>query len=407
MNLYYISPRDVRKNRADAVHMMKSCYAFSNLGIDVTLVTYRVFRKDWKVAREDVWKLYGMDESFKIIELPTIITEEYIFDRYLLDRVQRLFWFTLFYLPLWLKTFKSSKETVIYSKCYLGILPAILLRKLLRLRWSIIFEKPDFIAQKKIHKYICKNVDGIVAINSFIAEKLVEKYGISQEKVEVHGFYSLRDDFLKLAISKSGARKKVNLPDDKYIIMYTGKLGKEMLEPKYIMEAAEQCPDKLFVLVGAREPVKESFESFLHQRNIQNVVIRGFQPLEEIFYYVQAGDVLLSYYDNNDFSAYQRVPAKLGVYVCANRPIILADLPGLRYYLNDEQVYFVQPDSPRELAKVINYVAEHNEEAQGKAKKLNVFSERNDLLEYGRRIIRFVDRVRKDDNTKSIYMGGK
>ena len=47
--LYYISARDVRKNRSDAVHNMLTCDSFAKLGLDVELVAPFVKRKEYNV----------------------------------------------------------------------------------------------------------------------------------------------------------------------------------------------------------------------------------------------------------------------------------------------------------------------------------------------------------------------
>jgi len=387
MKLFYISPRDVRKNRADPVYIMKSCDMFAKLEMDVTLVTPRYFRRDWKVSRQGVWQLYGLTRSFVIRELPTFLTDN---SPSWLVRFQKLFWFAVFFLWLAIKTVRNSDTVIIYSKCYISTLPAIVLRKFLKLPWRLVFEKAGFSESHRTHAYVCKNVDGIVAINSFIAKKIVNEYKIPEERVLVKEPYCDINHFKKFKVSKAAARKKVDLPANRFLAVYTGKLYYGQLESKYIIEAAALCPDKLFVLVGAREPVIKSYEPYLRERNIQNVILRGFQPFVNLYYYIQSADVLMSYYDNNEFSAHCRVPSKLGIYTCAERPIILADLPGMRYLLNENQAFFVKPDSPKELAKTIDYVAQHKEEASEKAREAYKFPERNDIMKTGRRTLEFV-----------------
>ena len=73
--IYYISPRDMRKNRADAVHIMLTCDGFTKQGIIVELITPYVKRAEYKVAKSKIFDLYGLNESFSINELPTMINE--------------------------------------------------------------------------------------------------------------------------------------------------------------------------------------------------------------------------------------------------------------------------------------------------------------------------------------------
>lgn len=54
MKLYYISTRDIRKNRADCVHVMRSCHEFVKNGFLVNLVTPRTFRSEYKKSKEEI-----------------------------------------------------------------------------------------------------------------------------------------------------------------------------------------------------------------------------------------------------------------------------------------------------------------------------------------------------------------
>jgi hypothetical protein len=74
--LLYLSPRDMRKNKADALHIMRTCEAFKENGFNVTLITPRVYRREYKYRFNEIWDLYGIrNKLFPIIELPTLFFE--------------------------------------------------------------------------------------------------------------------------------------------------------------------------------------------------------------------------------------------------------------------------------------------------------------------------------------------
>ncbi len=380
----------MRKNRADPVHIMKSCSAFASHGVQVSLVTPSITRKDWKVERTGIWNLYQIKPNFNIIELPTRLGDN---TPGFIVWFQKFLFFSIFFSYLLIKRCITDEKPVIYSKCYISTLPAVLIKQVFRNAWPIFFEKADFSHSKWIHEYICNNVDGIIAINQYIGHKILENYNIDESRVFINGFYSFIDDFMKINFKKNEAREKLNLPLDLILVVYSGKMDEKMTEIHYIIDAAKDCPEKIFVLVGGRDPVIRHYEKVLAKEDIDNVILRGFQPLENIFLYSMASDVLLSYYDSNDFSAFQRVPAKLAVYICAKRPVIVADLPSMRYFLNEKQVFFVSPDKPSALAQMIDYVIDHPIESDEKVSELYDYAQNMDLSSYAGRTLDFINRT--------------
>lgn len=391
MKLFYISPRGMRKNRADPVHIMKTCASISEHGVDVELVTPRYIHRGWRVSKVDIWDQYGIVPSFRIIELPTIILGGSWIEK--TEVFQRFLLISIFYLFIALKTMliKLRRPIFIYSKCYISTLPAIWIKRIFRLPWVIIFEKADWNPNKWIHKYVCLNVNGIVAINNYISEQIAKIYHVKPNKLHTMRFYSDIHSILKNKVSKEEARKKLILPERAYIVIYTGKIYPFKQEIIDIIEAAYLNPDKLFILVGARESVINFYLKYLKERGQSNVIIREFQPLTILYLYLQAADLLISYYENDFFSSYCRVPNKLSLYICVQRPVILADLPSLRSIIEDrDSAYFVKPNSPILLSQAIKYLAENRLEANQRAENLFKFACANDLKKFAKNIIDFI-----------------
>jgi glycosyltransferase involved in cell wall biosynthesis len=383
----------MRKNRADPVHIMKSCDAFIRQGVDVELVTPRFFHQNWSVAKQDIWQLYGLKPSFPLVELPTFIWEETLWEK--TTSIQRLLAFFIYFWFLAVKTKVNPPHEVmiIYCKCYGGAIASIWVRRLLRPSWKLIFEKADWDDNNKIQRYIVQHMDGVVAINEFIREQIISHYQISPRQVYVMPFYSDINSYQQGSLTQQEARVQLSLPLSDYLVGYTGKMGIDMPEINFIIEAATLNPDKIFVLVGARDHVKIFYETYCKNRGVNNVILRGFQPLERIYTYLLACDLLVSYYENDFLSAYCRVPAKLSLYVCAERPIILANLPSLRAILTDDLAYFVPPELPTQLAKTIQHIAQNPQETKVRAMRLHDFAIQNDLNNFAQNIVAFLERV--------------
>ncbi len=373
MRLYYISPRDVRKNRADPVHIMKSCNEFSKNGFDVTLVTPRVSRKE-NVKKKEIWSLYNLDKNFKIVELSTYLKDE---TPSIIVRFQKFAFFLGYYIYLLL--FKNlNKNSILYSKCYISILPAILLKKVRILRSKIFFEAAAFVEHKWSHRFNALNNDGIVVFNNYIKLKYLKSYGIPERKIYKANFPSQFEDFSKVIISGKNYRTELGLSRSDSIAMYTGKISPKMKEIHYILEAAKNIPEVKFIFVGLKDDFKSCFYEILSKQNLRNVKFYGFQPLDRFFKYVSCADILLSYYDTDDkLSVNQRASAKAGVYVCAGKPIIFADLPSTREIFSEDMAFFVPPDKPKLLSEKIKYILNDTIEASRKSEKSLKFAKKN------------------------------
>lgn len=339
------------------------------------------------MEKGEIWALYGLEPLFHITELPTFVIEESWLEKTLF--LQRLFWFGVYFFWLFLR----GEEVVIYAKCYTAVLPPILLKKLFRTRWIILFEKPDWDEHHFLHRLVCQQVDGVVGINEFIREQVVQVYDVARSRTHTMKFYSDIDSFTESALSQEEARQKLALPQGQFLLLYTGKMYVGQKEIEWILETAVLQPDKLFVLVGGRKEVLAYYEAYCTTHGIPNVILRGFQPLQVLYQYQQTADILLSYYENDFFSAYCRVPTKLANYVCAQKPIILADLPSQRAILSYELAWYAKPESPTDLAQTIEYVANHPAEARARAQALYQFAQTNNLASFAQDTLQFVAQV--------------
>ncbi len=370
--LYYISPRDVRKNRADPVSIMKSCHEFSRLGFDVTLVTPSVKRPENPATLDGLWDLYGMKPSFRILELPTDLTDH---SSSLETRYEKLKHFTRFYR----KT--MQRPAVLYAKCYLSLLPALLMKKtgLLGPDIKTIFDTAIYRERRWSHKFNARNVDGIVLFNDFIQDKYVKIYGVEPSRIFKAGFPSQWDSYAPIAQrSKWETRQALGLSQSDRIVMYAGKATGHMKEIQYFLKAASILPDVTFAVVGISKNNRAWFDDYLEKTGLSNILLFEFQPLERLYAFVRSADVLVSYYDaSDDVSVNQRVPGKSTIYLCTGNPVVFADLPSLREWFSDDIVFFAPPNDPEALAATIERLFADETEASEKASRARQFAQQN------------------------------
>ncbi|MGB9673464.1 MAG: glycosyltransferase, partial [Anaerolineales bacterium] len=146
-------------------------------------------------------------------------------------------------------------------------------------------------------------------------------------------------------LTPSEARQRLGaqgfpLPDQ-FIAGYTGHLyaGRGI---DLIFQLAQQLPEINFLLVGGEEADRQHWQKTQQQRNLSNVLLRGFVPNAELPLYQMACNVLLMPYQEQvaassggNIAAYLS-PMKLFEYLASGRPILASDLPVFREILSQE-----------------------------------------------------------------------
>ena len=382
----------MRKNRSDAVHIMFTCKAFAENGCEVELVTPRVFRKEYKVEKNGIWKLYGIEPTFKIKELRTFILDHYRGVMPAAERIQKFIGFMIYFVVR-LPSMNRCK-TILYSKCYISILPAILLKRLGLLRSKIIFEKAEFFRHKRVHRFVCENIDGIVTINKFIKNHLTSDYKLAARKCFKKSYSSLPLNRYSEEIDIPRIRRKLGLDLDSKYVVYGGKVTINRRENLYLLEAAETLPDVKFILIGGVKETIDYYRGYCAKKNLKNVVFPGFLPLADFYDYLGASDILVSYYDAFDKAAIeQRVPGKMTIYLWMKKPIILADLPGTREWWSDKEVFFVPPDRSDLLAEKMKYILTNPKEAELKASACYRYAKTNSRKKCYGEILEFIKKL--------------
>ena len=347
--LYYISPRDMRKNRADAVHMMYSCAAFSNLGVDVELITPKVQRKDYALKDDNIFSLYDVPENFKITELNTRIKEVDNKSSALVVLLNR-FVFNFIFILKHLSTFRD-KHVIVYSKCYTSIIPYIIFKFFGLIKAKLVFETP-FLSNNSYHKFIMKRMNAIVVMTSYVEEFLVNTFKIPKEKV-IKSPVRFQTDYQDETHSdKVKHRNYLKWNDDSKYVVYAGKTGENLKRIQVFAEASDAFENTRFVIVGATKGLQKQFENGNHK----NMLLYPFQTYPEYLKFVNAADVLVATYEDTFYNRYTLSPGKGGAYLQSKNPVVFTDLPCLRARFPEDTVSFVAPDDSQDLIDKITEI---------------------------------------------------
>jgi len=123
--------------------------------------------------------------------------------------------------------------------------------------------------------------------------------------------------------NKKRLKKKIGIPDDKKVILFSGKLIRKK-RPFDLLRAYERIKmnDKALVFMGDGE-LRKSLEKYVSEKNIKNVYFAGFKNQTEMPQYYTIADIFVL-----PSSAGETWGLVVNEAMCFHLPVIISDLPG-------------------------------------------------------------------------------
>ncbi len=321
--------------KSASIFTAENCSAFANLGWKVILLVPRRLGR----IKKDPFEYYSVPNNFSIKYLPVI--DLFNFSK----RIAFIISFIIFSISTFFFLLKNAKkEDVIYSNETLPLFISSFK--------NTFYEMHDFPESNFwFYKVLMRKVKWILIHNEWKINEAIEKLCVSSDKI-LYQPNVVNTEMFDIAISKEEARKKLNLPKDKKIIIYTGHLygwkGASVLadSSKYLGGSF------LVVFVGGTlNDIKNFKKKYIESKNI---LFTGYKEHKEIPIWQKSADVLvLPNTAKEKISKYYTSPMKLFEYMASKRAIIASDIPSIRELVNDDMVYFVEPDNPLKLSNGI------------------------------------------------------
>lgn len=210
-----------------------------------------------------------------------------------------------------------------------------------------------------IEKTISRAVHCFIFITNHLQELYIKKYPCPRARTIV-----LSDavdlDIFDLDLSKEQSRKNLGLRQDKKIIGFFGRFRTMRMEKGLdtILKSLEFLPSNIMLLAMGGKPraIKDYSERAQKLGLKERVVFVESLSQHDVAIRQKACDILLMPFPYNQHYAYYMSPLKMFEYMASNRPIIASDLPSIKEILNENNAFFVRPDDPKNLARVIQQV---------------------------------------------------
>lgn len=324
--------------KAHGVQVVKMCEAFCGLGADLELV---VPGRSTKVEG-DAFNYYGIGKRFEIKKIPC-------FDS------NRQGWGILGFLAQTISFLFSAKIYLFFKKNYVLYTREPLAGLFFKNYVLELHSLPDKI--KPMNLKFWKKAKKIIVLTGFIAKKLVE-FGIVSDKIMVAPDGVDLKEFSD--ISKQEAREKIGLPMSKVLVGYAGML-KTMEMEKGVDVAIKSLSffgaDHILVLIGGEKKDVEFYRKLSHDLGLQDkVFFAGKVAHKNVSVYLQACDVLVAPFPENNHYKFYMSPLKLFEYMAAKRPIVISDLPSIREIVDENNAVLVKAGDPKALAEGIKKI---------------------------------------------------
>ena len=325
------------------------------------------------VPTEELFRAFGAKTKFLISPSPqrTHFPKSMWFSRGILPLVHRAPPDTIFYcreplLAFWLICFSRRFRKCFFYECHS-------LHRFTPLLYKIIFRFTRGIIVTTASKKI------VIESWRIQAPILVEPNAIDLNR------------FAAMPADKNEARILLNLPRDKTILLYIGGFIPDR-GIYTLLEAARQNTHEnwYFLFAGGTE---DQQKALAHELRHDHIHARGRIPYEEVPVYLAAADVLLAA-PSKKYDPLKKYlhgsPLKIPEYMHAERPIVITDLPMIREWVSEHEVFFFEPDNAADLLRAVERVFTDPVATEAKVKRAKSKVLRHTWQQRAERIVSFI-----------------
>ena len=352
MDIHYINYSLLSERMAHNVARTEMAKAFSRVA-EVSHVYFYVLMN----KRKDIYKLkqklpdkvhlrHVFSPGYKISdERPASLFRKLVYKFYFLKYVSKILFM------------RFKKEDFIFARDLGGVLP-LYMRSFLGLSYS--FEIHNYEFGKNIFSDFCyrrlmKRASYVVTVSKFTKKNWV-KHGIDPKKILVLPSGVDVKSF-DISLGKKEARKKLDLPLDKKILVYTGHLYEWKGVDTLIDSMKTLGEDYLLCIVGGKHNDILKMKRYSDNIELTNVLFFGQKEHDEVVSYLKAADVVvLPNSGRFDISKYHTSPIKLYEYISSKRPVVASRLASIEQAVSEDEVWFFNPDDASDLAYVVKKV---------------------------------------------------
>jgi glycosyltransferase involved in cell wall biosynthesis len=263
---------------------------------------------------------------------------------------------------------------------------------------NIVFEAHKFSVYRKIFYKRFKKI-GIksVVLTKELKEAFI-KFGFDEKNILVASDGVDIEEF-SVKESKNECRTLLNLPKDKKIIGYVGRLRTMGMEKgiDFLINSFSslllEIPNLALVIVGGGK--KEDIEKYKNMATSGNIpgtkiFFVGQKEHDQIPFYLRAFDVLAMPFPKTTHYSLYMSPLKLFEYMAAGRPIIAPDLSSIKEILNSGNAVLYESENSRSFVEAISKVLKDDKLAEKISETIFCEAKKYSWDDRAKKIINFI-----------------
>ncbi|MCD4704618.1 glycosyltransferase, partial [bacterium] len=319
MKLIYIANVRLPSTKAHGTQIMKMCESFVNLDQNLKLIIPQRIKK----YNSSILDYYGIKNNFKIIKLFSLdLIELGFLNKYSVVLQEISFGISVFFHVL-IHPKKYQSDCVFYlrdkfSACFLALIGK-----------KVFLEFHAFEKKFKYFKVFFLKLTGLILLTRKAKENFID-LGVKKDQIFIEPD-AVDLDIFDLNLTKKEARKKLELPQDKKILIYTGKfttMGMDKGIDDTLKALKLLSEDIIFIAIGGSEADIKHYQEKVNKLKIENrVKFIGHVTQIDLARHQKAADILLMPFPYTKHYAYYMSPLKMFEYMASQRPIIATKLP--------------------------------------------------------------------------------
>ncbi|MFX1391979.1 MAG: glycosyltransferase family 4 protein [Promethearchaeota archaeon] len=353
-----IVKKKVPSPEANVKNTLSLAQSFFELGHNVEILAIDEFReRKWKILLGDVHKFFNLNPQIKI----KYIKGNLLFYLRKFKIIRGIINF-LYNFP---KIYDLIDPEIIVSKyCIKKKYDLVICRDNLRTAYNNIINKIPTIIDLHKYKHVI-NADyllkvknyryfkGITTLNNFLKNIFI-KLGFPANKIKVMDNVIDLKKFDSIKMNKIELRRKLKLPLDKNIILYSGDLGDDRGIDTIVHSFKYLNNNNSLYFIGGFNEQIEKWEKYVEENEIDSDIhflgmkIKGIVP-----YYLKAADVLLATFSPNCRSLNYMSPIKIIEYMASKTPFIATKIGRNTEICNNNECLFTNIDDPEDLSEKI------------------------------------------------------
>ncbi|NIO49828.1 MAG: glycosyltransferase [Candidatus Aminicenantes bacterium] len=233
--------------------------------------------------------------------------------------------------------------------------------------------------RKFIEKFSLSKCARLMVLSQFTKDKLINIHSIPSEKIAINpGGVDL--ELFRPSLNKMKIRKKLDIPEDKFVLLTVRNLVSRMGLENLIkaMALIKDRINNIYLVIGGEGILRKKLQELIKEHNLENSVkLHGFVSEERLPLYYQTADLFILPTIALEGFGLINVEA-----MACGTPVLGTPVGGTKEILSKFNPAFLFKDtSPESISDLIlekyNYYKEKPEEYEKISKQCRIFAEKN------------------------------